>query len=71
MFKIIVNLDSTKYENNNNCTYQINHIHNALLMCIFDHPEKDLSNVYGKLDMRQVHTSSINSSSPLFFCSIR
>ena len=40
-------------------------------MSIVDTPEKHLSNVDSKLDMRKVRTSSIKSSSTLFSCSIR
>ena len=40
-------------------------------MSIFDTPEKYLSNVDRKSDMRKVRTSSVNSSSTLFPFSIR
>ena len=40
-------------------------------MGIVDTPEQDLSNVHRKLDTRKVRTSSANSSSTLFSCSIR
>ena len=40
-------------------------------MSIVDTPEKDESNDHGKLEMRKVRTSSINSLSKLFSCSIR
>ena len=39
--KIIVNLSSKKYENNNNCTCQLSRLKNLLLMNIADTPEKD------------------------------
>ena len=40
-------------------------------MSTVDTPENDLSNVDDKYDMRKVRTSSVNSSSTLFSCSIR
>ena len=40
-------------------------------MSIVDTTEKDLSNVEGKEDTREVHTSSVKSSSTLFSCSLR
>ena len=40
-------------------------------MRIVDTPEKNVSNIDRKLDKRKVRTFSINSSSTLFFCSIR
>ena len=67
MRKVIVSLDSKNYKNNNNPTWKLNHIHNSLLMSIVDNPQKDLSNVYRKPDMRKVPTSSINLSSTLFY----
>ena len=39
-------------------------------MSIVDTPEMDLPNVDRISDMRKVHTSSVNSSSTLFSCSI-
>ena len=69
--KTIFNLGSQKCEKNNNSTYQLNHIHNLLLTSIIATPEKDVSNFDRKLDKRKVSTSSINSSSTLFSCSIR
>ena len=40
-------------------------------MIIVDTPEKDLSNVDGKYDTRNVYTSSVKSSSTIFSCSLR
>ena len=40
-------------------------------MSIFDTHKKDLSKVDWKCDMRKVRASSVNSSSTLFFCSVR
>ena len=69
--KIIVNLGSKKYENNNNSTCQLKHPQNMLLMSIVYTPESYVSNFNRKLDKRKVSTSSIKSSSTLFSCSIR
>ena len=55
--KIIVNLGSKKCQNNNNTSCQLNHLYNALLMSIFDTPEKDLTNVDTKSNMRKLQTS--------------
>ena len=71
MSKIVVNLGSKKFENNNNSTWQLNNIQNLLLMSIVDNPENYISNVDRKLDERKVRTSSIKSSSTLFSCSTR
>ena len=70
MRKNIVNLSNKKCKNNNNSTGHLNHIHKSLLMSLVDTPEKDVSNVDRKLYKKKVHTSSINSSSTLFSCSI-
>ena len=40
-------------------------------MSIVDTAENDFSNVEGKYDMNKSRTSSVNSSSKLFLCSIR
>ena len=40
-------------------------------MSIVDTPEKDVSKVDRKLDKRKIRTSSIKSSSTIFYCSIR
>ena len=71
MSKIIVNLYGKKCKNNNNSTFQINHIQNSLLMSIVDNPENYVSNFDRKLDNRKIRKSSINSSSTLFSCTIR
>ena len=42
MIKMIVNLGIKNCEDNNNCTFQLNHTHNSLLMSIVDTPEKDV-----------------------------
>ena len=70
MSKIIVNFGSKKGENNENSSRQLIHIHNSLLMIIFDIPTKYLSNVNRKSDMRKVRTYSVKLSSTLFSCSI-
>ena len=69
MSKMIVNLGSNKCEekttpHENLIIFRIRYQSLSL------NPEKDLSNVYRKLYMRKVRTSSINSSSKLFSCSI-
>ena len=70
MIKIIVNLGSKKGENNKKSSTQITRLYNSLRMSIVDNPEKDLSSVDRKSDTRKVSTSSVNSSSTLFYCSI-
>ena len=70
MRKIIVNLGSKRGKNNYNSSPQITRPHILLLMSIFDTPEKDLSNVDSKYDMRKVRTSSVKLSSTLFYCSM-
>ena len=45
MSKIILNLGSNKFKNNNNSTYQLSCLFNLLLISIVDTHEKDLSNV--------------------------
>ena len=69
--KMIVNLGSNKFENNDTSSCQLNHLHNLLLMSVYEIPENNLSNVDRKSDIRKVHTSSVKSSSILFSCSIR
>ena len=71
MSKIIVNLGSKICEKNDTFTCQLTCLHNWLLMSIFETPEKDLSNVDSKSDMRKLRTSSVKLSSTLLFCSIR
>ena len=44
MRKLIVNLGSNKFKDNNNSTCQLNHFQHLLLMSIVNTPEKDLSN---------------------------
>ena len=68
MIKIIVNLGTNKFEDKNNSTCQLNHLHNSLLMSIVDTPEKDVSTFDRKLDNREIRTSSIKLSSKLFSC---
>ena len=70
MSKIIVNLGSKICEKNDTFTCQLTCLHNWLLMSIFETPEKDLSNVDSKSDMRKLRTSSVKLSSTLFSCSI-
>ena len=67
---MIFNLGSKKGENNSNSTCQLRRLHNLLLMSIVDTPENYLPNVDHKSDMRKVRTSSIKSSSTLFYSSI-
>ena len=71
MGTIVVNLSNKKFENNNNSTDHLNHIQKLFLISIVDTPEKDVSNVYRKLDKRKIRTSLIKSSSTFFSCSIR
>ena len=71
MIKIIINLGSKKCEDKNKSTCQLNHLQTSLLMIIVNTPEKDVSKIDRKLDKRKIRTSSINSSSALFSCSIR
>ena len=68
---MVVNLDSKKRENNNNSTCQLKFLQNSSLMSIVVTPDKELSNIERESDMRKVHTSSENSLSSLFSCSIR
>ena len=68
--KMIVSLGSNKCENNNNSIFLISHLYNVLLMSIVATHEKDESNVDRKSDMRKVCTSSVKSSSTLFYCSL-
>ena len=68
---MIVNLGNNKCENNNNSKCHINNIQKSLLMSIIDTPEKDVSNIYRKLDNIKIRASSINSSSELFSFLIR
>ena len=70
IIKLIVNFCSNKGENKYNSSPQLTRLHNSLLMIIFDNPEKYLSNVEKKSDMKKVCKSSIKSSSTLFSCSI-
>ena len=71
MIKMIVNLSIKKSDNNGNSFPQLYRLHNSLLMRIIDTPEKYLSNFEGKYDTSKVQTSSVNSSSKLFSCSVR
>ena len=70
MGKMIVNLSDKKWENTNNSTGHINHIHKLLWISIVDTHEKDVSNVDRELDKRKVLKSSIKSSLTLFSFSI-
>ena len=67
---MVVNLGSNKCENNKNSSPQVTHIHNSLLIIIFDDTENYLSNIDERYDMRKVCTSSVNSSSKFFSFSI-
>ena len=71
MGKMVFYLINKKYQNNNNSTGHLNNIKKSLLMSIVDIHEKDVSNVYRKLDKRKIRTLLIKSSSKLFSCSIR
>ena len=63
MRKIIVNLVSKKYENNNTSTCQLTRLHNFLFMSIVDICDK--YEYYGdiKSNMIKLRTSKVNSSS--------
>ena len=67
----IVNLGSTKGENNNKPSFQLIRPNNLLVMIIVKTPKKDLPNDYRKYDVRKERTYSVKSSSILFSCSIR
>ena len=67
---MIFNLSSKKRKNKYNSSPQLTYLQNSLIMSIVDTPKDNLSNVEGKYDMSKVRTSSENSSSPLFLCSI-
>ena len=56
-----------KCEDNNNSTFQINHLQNSSFISIFDTPEKGVSKIDRKLYRIKIGTSSINSSSTLFY----
>ena len=71
MSELVVKLDSKKLGDNNNSTWQISSLHNLLLIIIFYTPEKYLSNVDHKSDMRKVRTYSVKLLSTLFSCLIR
>ena len=71
MRKIIVNLGIKKDKNSNKLSPQLTRLQNSLLISIVENPERGLSNVEGKYDMNKSRTSSVNSSSKLFLCSIR
>ena len=60
MGEIIVNLINNKFENNNNSTGHLNHIHKLLLMNIVDTPENKVSNFDRKVDNKKISTSLIN-----------
>ena len=60
--KMIVNLGSNKFENNDTSSCQLNHLHNLLLISVYEIPENYLSNVDRKYDTRKVRTSSVKSS---------
>ena len=66
MIKMIVNLGSNKLDNYGRCSPQLTHIQNALLMSIVDNHKT----FEGRSDLSRVCTSSVNSSSTLFSCSI-
>ena len=70
MNNMIIDLGSNKCENNNKSTRQLNHLQNQLLKIIVETPENDVLNVDMKLDKRKILTSSIKSSSALFYCPI-
>ena len=70
MIKDFLKLVNNKGENNDNSSPQLTHLQNSLLMNIVDTPEKYLSNVDRKSDMRKVRKSSGKSSSTSFSSSI-
>ena len=71
MINIIVSWGSKKGGGNDNSSTQQACPKNSILISIVDIPEKYLSNVKGKYNMRKVCVSSVKSSSKLFLCSIR
>ena len=66
MNRMIVNLGSKTYENNDTSTGQLTRLHNCLILIIVDIPENYLSNVDCKSDTRKLFTFSVLSSSTLF-----
>ena len=70
MSKMVVNLCSKIYKNNETFSWHLTHIQNLLLMIISDTPENNLFNVFRKSDMRKLRTSSVKSLSTLFSCSM-
>ena len=64
---MIVSLGSKKGGRGGDKSFpELTHLQTSLLMIIVDTPERDLSNVDGKFDIRKVCTSSVKSSSTLF-----
>ena len=70
MSTVIVHVNINKENKNNKSSLQLTCLQNSLLIIIVDTPEKDISNVDRKYDMRKVRKSSLNSSSTLFSCPI-
>ena len=54
--KMIVKLGSDKCEDNNNSTYQLNHLQNSLLISTVYTSEKDVSKFDRKQDKRKIRT---------------
>ena len=69
--EIVFSFGSNKGENKDYYSPQLTRPQNKLLMRIFDTTKKYLYTIEGKSDMLKVHTSSVKSSSTLFYCSIR
>ena len=68
MGRMIVNFSNKKCENKNNSTEHLNHIYIYIFLnSILYTPENGVSNDGSKLDKIKVRTSSINSSSKIFY----
>ena len=63
--KMVVNLGSKKCDDKYNSKCQLTCLHNLLVMSIFDTIQKYLANFDPKSEMRNLHTSSVKSSSAL------
>ena len=61
MRKMIVNLFINKGKNNNKSSPQLTRVQNSLPMSIVKNPERYLSNVEVKYDMRKARIYSVNS----------
>ena len=66
MSKMIVRLVSKKFIKNFNSTCKLRHLKSFSMMSIVETPEKDISNVDWKSDMRKVYAYSFKLSSTIF-----